>query len=150
MTLTTFSLPVDIPWRRLCVSDDMIDPTVCDRKFPYRWRSSVAVFSYEPPEDQQTYDDMTVSYLKVACTITSFQPNPDEVGLKDRRVDSYWDTPLLIDDYVNKVSKAYPCYGAILEVGVAPTVKSIDGRQIPLSQYPYLRILSQRNASFTS
>jgi hypothetical protein len=61
----------------------MIDPKVCDRKFPYRWRSSVAVFPYQPAEDQQTYDEMIVSYLKVACTITSFQPNPEEVGLKD-------------------------------------------------------------------
>jgi hypothetical protein len=137
MTIATFSLPVDIPWQRLCVSDDMIDPTVCDRKFPYRWRSSVAVFSYEPPKDQQTYDDMIVSYLKVACTITSFQPNPEEVGLKDRRVDSYWNTPLLIEDYLNKVSKAYPCFGAILEVGVAPAVKTIDGEEIPLTKYPY-------------
>ncbi|MEN3326754.1 MAG: hypothetical protein V7638_1561, partial [Acidobacteriota bacterium] len=137
MTIATFSLPVDIPWRRLCVSDDMIDPKICDRKFPYRWRSSVSVFSYQPPEDQQTYDEMTVSYLKVACTITSFQPNPDEVGLKDRRVDSYWNTPLVIADYLNKVSKAYPAYGAILEVGVAPSQKSIDGEAIPLDKYPY-------------
>jgi PASTA domain len=137
MSTNVLSLPIDIPWKRLCVSEDMIDPKVCDRKFPYRWRSSVAVFSYEPPEDQQTYDGMIVSYLKVACTITSFQPNPEEVGLKDRRVDSYWNTPLLIEDYVNKVSKAYPCYGAILEVGVAPSEKTIDGEEIPLNKYPY-------------
>jgi PASTA domain len=137
MSANILSLPIDIPWKRLCVSEDMIDRTVCDRKFPYRWRSSIAVFSYQPPDDQQSYEGMTVSYLKVACTITSFQPNPEEVGLKDRRVDSYWNTPLLIDDYVNKVSKAYPCYGAILEVGVAPSEKTIDGQEIPLNKYPY-------------
>lgn len=137
MTITTFALPVDIPWRRLCVSDDMIDSDVCDRKFPYRWRSSIAVFGYEPPEDQQTYDDMVVSYLKVACTITSFQPNPEEVGLKNRRFDSYWNVPLVIEDYANKVSRAYPCYGAVLEVAVAPSEKLIDGKPVPLSQYPY-------------
>jgi len=37
MSANVLSLPVDIPWQRLCVSEDMIDPNVCDRNFPYRW-----------------------------------------------------------------------------------------------------------------
>ena len=59
----------------------MLDRRVCNRRFPYRWRSSVAVFGYQPPDDQQNYPGMIVSYLKVACTITGFQPDPEEVGL---------------------------------------------------------------------
>ena len=88
--MNILSLPVDIPWKRLCVRGDMIDTTVCDHKFPYRWRSSVVVFSYQPPDDQQTYEGMLISYLKVACTITGFQEDPNEVGLKDGKVSSYW------------------------------------------------------------
>ena len=49
MTISTFSLPVDIPWRRIAFSSDMMDKTACDRTLPPRWRSSVAVFDYEPP-----------------------------------------------------------------------------------------------------
>jgi len=133
MSANVLSLPIDIPWKRLCVSEDMIDPKVCDRNFPYRWRSSVAIFSYQPPEDQQTYEGMIVSYLKVACTITGYQPNPEEVGLKNRRVDSYWNTQEPIRNYKDMVSKYYGCHGALLEVAVAP--RSTEG--VPLSNYPY-------------
>ena len=137
MAANVLSLPVDIPWKRLCVSEDMIDRKVGDRRFPYRWRSSVAVFSYQPPEDQQAYEGMIVSYLKVACTITSFQPNPEEVGIKDRRVDSYWNDPAVITDYAGKVNAAYGCYGAILEVGVAPSKHTNEDDEVSLSKYPY-------------
>jgi hypothetical protein len=53
MTVATFSLPIDIPWQRIAFSEDMIDLIACNRSLPPRWKSSVAVFSYEPPEDQQ-------------------------------------------------------------------------------------------------
>ncbi len=36
------NLPTDVPWKRKCVSQDMIDTTPCDQKLPYRWRSSIA------------------------------------------------------------------------------------------------------------
>ena len=86
-------LPVNIPWKRLCVSEDMVDPEVCDRSFPYRWRSSVVVFSYEPPEEDQTHEGMVLSYLKVSCTITGYQPDPTEIGIgpqNDRNFDARW------------------------------------------------------------
>lgn len=120
MPLDNLSLPVDIPWERECVSGRMIDRNICDREFPYRWRSSVAVFSYEPPEEYQEYEGQIVSYLKVIGTVTGFQPDPEEVGLAERRVDSYWLDPGLIEDYKDIVSDYYGCYGAILEVAVAP------------------------------
>jgi hypothetical protein len=134
MAISALSFPVDIPWRRLCVSADMLDRRFCDRSFPYRWRSSVAVFGYEPPEDQQQYEELTVSYLKVVCTITGFQPDPTEVGLKDRRVDSYWNDPAVILNYRELVTQYYGCYGAILEVAVAPGSAQ---RELPVTKYPY-------------
>lgn len=134
MTLDNLSIPVDIPWKRSCVSEDMIDTDVCDRDFPYRWRSSVSVFEHTPPEEFQEYEDMTVSYLKVSCTITGFQPDPEEVGLSDRRVDSYWNDPAVIESYKESVNDYYAAYGAILEVAVAPQASN----QWEADDYPYI------------
>lgn len=132
MTVSSLALPIDIPWRRLCVSEDMLDPQVCDRRFPYRWRSSLAVFSYQPGDDYQTYEGQTVSYLKVVATITGYQPDPTEVGLINRKVYTSWSDPRVIEDYLNVVAAYYGCYGAILEVAIAP-----HGRRVPLEDYPY-------------
>ena len=137
MAISSLALPVDVPWKRLCVSGDMIDKKVCDRDFPYRWRSSVAVFSYEPPKDDQTYDGMIVSYLKVACTITGFQEDPDEVGLKNRKASSYWNDPRIIENYADVVSKYYGCYGSILEVAVAPAGSKEEVAAMPGLAFPY-------------
>lgn len=134
MAIDNLSVPVDIPWNRLCVSEDMIDTDVCDRDFPYRWRSSVSVFEHTPPEEYQEYDEMTISYLKVACTITGFQPEPEEVGLTDRRVDSYWNDPAVIEHYKDAVNKYFGAYGAILEVAVSPQ----ESDEWDPDEYPYI------------
>jgi hypothetical protein len=135
--MSVLGLPIDIQWERLCASEDMIDRLVCDRLFPFRWRSSLAVFSYEPPEEDQVYRDMLVSYLKVSCTITGFQSDPVEVGLKHRRLDSYWNDPEPIANFKEAVSKYYGCYGALLEVAVAPAGKRDELAAIPASRWPY-------------
>ncbi len=136
MAITALQLPVDIPWKRQCVSEDMIDTQVCDRKFPFRWRSSLAVFSYEPPEDTQTYEGMTVSYLKVVCTVTGYQPDPEEVGIKNRKVHSSWSDPIVIDNYTDVVNKYYGCYGAIVQVAIAPSGAVGHGR-FDIASSPY-------------
>jgi hypothetical protein len=66
------NLPTDIPWRRKCVSRDMLDPHVGDQTAPLRWRSSIAIFEYEPDADSQNYAGMNISYLKVVCSITGY------------------------------------------------------------------------------
>lgn len=137
MTTSVLSLPIDIPWKRICASADMIDREICDRRYPYRWRSSLAVFSYEPPEEDQEYPDETISYLKIASTITGFQPDPDEVGLSDRRVDSYWNDPAVIDNYKDVASKYYGCYGAIIEVAIGPQAGTPAAAGLTAMQYPY-------------
>jgi hypothetical protein len=40
------SLPTDIPWRRIAVSHDMMEPGLCGDERPPRFRSSLAVFGY--------------------------------------------------------------------------------------------------------
>lgn len=134
MTINTLSLPIDIPWKRLCVSDDMIDEKVCDREFPYRWRSSVVVFSYEPPEEHQTYDDASVSYLKVVSTITGLQAGEEvtrELGLPPDLKNYPFNDKDVTQLGIDSINKYYGCYGAILEVSIKP-----KGDQ-PKSKYPY-------------
>jgi hypothetical protein len=133
MTTDELTLPVDIPWRRLCVSDDMIDENICDEKHPYRWRSSVAVFGYEPPREQQPFDDMTVSYLKVVCTITGLQAGSEvrrNLGWNPNPALFLWD-PNVRQVWIDKLTKYYGCYGAILEVSIEPK------GNVPKASYPY-------------
>jgi len=127
------SLPLDIPWKRLCVSEDSIARFTGDRAGSKKWKSSIAVFEHTPGEEYQTYEGMTVSYLKVAATLTGFQPEPSETGLQDRRIRSAFSDPLVIEEYEKAASKYYGCYGAILEVIVTPK----NAPDLPLDQFPY-------------
>ncbi len=128
MSNFNLNLPRDIPWRRIAVSDDMIDRKVCDKKFPLRWQSSIALFDYEPDEEDQEHEGMIVSYLKVSCSITGFQPRGDEAGLHhndakrdatdsvtgDYLIDpSRWDDARVIQAYKDAIEDYYGCYGAI-------------------------------------
>jgi hypothetical protein len=133
MSIATFSLPIDIPWQRIAFSEDMIDAVACDRRLPLRFRSSVAVFSYEPPVDQQRTDGSIVSYLKVSCTITGYQPNEIEIQIRDRLSRSGWTHQDNLAYLQGLVGRYYACYGAMLEVVVAPH----PADEFPRSQYPY-------------
>jgi hypothetical protein len=136
MTISTFSVPIDIPWRRIAFSEDMMDKVACDRELPLRWRSSVAIFEYEPPEDQQKMDGFIVSYLKVACTITGYQPNDKEIQIRDRIARSGWSQKEFQPSEVNlsdTIDQYHACYGAMLEVVVAPP----KGDKVELEDYPY-------------
>ncbi len=65
MPVQDMSLPVDIPWKRLAASYDMMDTSYGARKFPPKWRSSVSVFYHEPTDLPDTYSDRIITYLKV-------------------------------------------------------------------------------------
>lgn len=127
------NLPTDIPWQRKCVSEDMLDLSETGGgKRPYRWRSSVAVFEYEPDSDNQNYVEMTITYLKVVCSITGYQERPQEIGLPNRGIRSYWKDAPGIVDYLNKLEQYYACFGAILEVTVSP-----EGGGEDLTRFPF-------------
>lgn len=124
------NLPTDIPWKRICVSKDMIDPKICDARRPKRWNSSIAIFQYQPEEEYQTTEGMLITYLKIACSITGYQAGPDEIGLHRGGFDNFWkENGEVLKD---TIMDYYPCYGAILEVAVAPKKKDT-----PLNKYPY-------------
>jgi hypothetical protein len=134
MTIATFSLPIDIPWKRIAFSEDMMDKVACDRELPLRWRSSVAIFEYEPPEEQQRTDGFKVSYLKVACTITGYQPDGKEIRIRERLGRSGWTSQSITDNLRETISNYYACHGAMLEVVIAPHP---DDDRFTLAEYPY-------------
>ena len=134
MTIATFSLPVDIPWQRIAFSEDMMDKVACDRRLPSRWRSSLAVFRYQPPDELQRQDGSIVSYLKVSCTITGFQEDGREIQMRERLGRSGWAASDMTDHLGALAGAYFPCMGAILEVVVAPHE---DDDRFGFKDYPY-------------
>ena len=57
------NLPVDIPWKRLGASSDMMDGSYGDRRFPKKWGSSVSVFYHEPYDLPEDYGERKITYL---------------------------------------------------------------------------------------
>jgi hypothetical protein len=123
------NLPLDIPWERICVSRDMMDPRACDDETPPKWQSSVAVFRYVPGDEYQNYPNCRVTYLKVTASIGGYQPRGKEIqGSIDWNgvhADTIDDVDALLDTY-------HPCTGALLQVTVAPHARDVD-----LDDYPF-------------
>lgn len=129
------SLPTDIPWRRICVSDDMMDPLSCDDERPPRWHSSLAAFRYDPPEEYQPYASEVISYIKVIATITPFQQVEPSV-LLDIQIDlQEYALPSYLSMFAESLTQTHPCYGAMLQVTVAPTAQ--DREKFGVERYPY-------------
>jgi hypothetical protein len=133
MTLSAFklSLPTDIPWQKVCVTQDMMDPVVCDPATAPKWQSSIAVFKFVPPDEYQLFPDVHVTYLKVTVTITGYQPMDEEI---QGEID--WDGVDIttIEGLTELLNSYYPCTGAIAQVVVGPSGNNPD---LPLDQYPY-------------
>lgn len=128
------AVPTDIPWQRIAFSRDMMDKVACDRELPLRWRSSVAVFEYAPPADQQRLEDFKITYLKVACSITGYQPDDKEIRIRERLGRSGWTSKKLPEiNLVDAIDHYYACYGAMLEVVVAPPADE----NVKFEDYPY-------------
>lgn len=130
MTAFRLGLPADIPWTRLCVTEDMIDPVVCDNLIPAKWQSSVAVFRFIPQADDQLYEHYEISYLKVTASITGYQPPEDEIqGVID------WDGihTATVEAFQELLQTYSPCTGAILQVVVGPH----EEEGLPKSDYPF-------------
>ncbi len=124
-------LPTDIPWKRVCVTQDMIDRKACDARLPAKWQTSMAVFRYRPDEENQQYPDYDITYLKVTATITGYQPLDKEV---QGRIDWNGVNVETIDGLTDLLTSYNPCHGAILQVVVAPKdVKKVQS----LDEYPF-------------
>lgn len=129
MTISfNLSLPIDIPWKRVCVTSDMIDKDVCDGQFPPKWHSSIAVFKYVPDEPYQKYPDYQISYLKVAVTVGGYQPQQSEIegeiDWKGLNTETIADVEALLSEYM-------PCSGAVVQVAVQAPQKNLSQEKQP-------------------
>ncbi len=126
------NLPINIPWKQIAVSPDMMDEKFCNKLFPFAWRSSLAISAYEPdPADlpEELCGDH-ITYLKITATITGYQPTEEETDkiadLEGPLRTSFPDIPTedvraaidrIIDEY-------FACYGVLLNVAVFPYPKT--------------------------
>jgi len=141
MTLEALAMPLDIPWRRLAYSADMVDRRFELVGLPPRWRSSIAVFGHVVPieDTEDRYPDTRIVYLRLTCSLTGWSPAGalgDSVPIEseaDRWGDwqrTAWET-ILGSGWAERY---WPCVGAIAQVAVYP--RGID--EPTLDDFPYI------------
>jgi hypothetical protein len=116
MATQSLNLPVAIPWLQIAVSPDMMDEQFCNKRFPFSWRSSMAISIYEPPLDElEDLCGRRLTYLKVTCSITGYQPSREETE------EAYVEFPDVPTEELDLVlSEYFACYGMLLNVAVFP------------------------------
>jgi hypothetical protein len=111
------NLPLNVPWMLVGVSQDMMDVDFCDKQFPFEWRSSLALSVFEPKAEDLPEDlcEGIVTFLKVTCTITGYQPTREETER------GYVEFPDIPTERLDSILREYfACYGALLNVAVFP------------------------------
>jgi hypothetical protein len=151
MAMTEMSLPIDIPWKRMGVSKDMIHQAQDPLDYLQKWQSSISIFYYEPPDVPPEYCNRKVTYLKIVCTLTSFQLNQDGTSNPLPDFSGLLEDGLVVGEVTHpstpwpatyksvwiptdSVNSLFPCYGALLLVAVLPS--PADG--VALEDYPYI------------
>jgi hypothetical protein len=135
MAATELTLPEDVPWKRMGVSEDMIFQEG-ELSNPDKWRSSIAVFYHEPTVLPPEYCNRKITYLKVACTITNYQwdgeaePAAEDVSVLDQLYGDYRDF-YAFQWFADDVTTSFPCYGALLQLIVLPSAKSVAKVDFP-------------------
>ncbi len=121
----------------------MIDKGFGDRRFPTPWQSSMAISAYEPTTEDlpEEFKDKRITYLKITCTITGYQPSPEETD-QILDLDDGSDSILQIfDDYM-------ACCGVMLNFALFPAIDSLQRLTIgsdDLSNYPHIISLEPKN-----
>lgn len=118
------ALPINIPWKLIAVSPDMMDKQFCNKLFPFAWRSSLAISAFEPRAEDlpENLCEERITYLKVTCTITGYQPSRDETKDVTTILEPFGDTPTedLREEIDRILTEYFACYGALLNVAVFP------------------------------
>ena len=144
MVVGQLNLPSDIPWKRMGVSGDMIDTKGGDLKFPKKQISSISVFYHEPTELPPEYGDRSIAYLKVVCTLANYQPDGQDVTVLDQ-FDRKKEFIVGSHDFEETVTTSFPCYGALIQVGVYPSTPPTTG----IHDWPYIaRFQPQKREMF--
>lgn len=125
MATQVLNLPVNIPWKLVAVSEDMMDTQFCDKLFPFEWRSSLAMSIFEPKKEDLPEDlcDDRITYVKVTCTVTGYVPSKEETARAYR--DFSYPSPQegreqLFGRLERVLSDYFACYGVLLNVAVFP------------------------------
>lgn len=134
MSLQDISLPVDIPWKLVATSYDMIANH--QKRFPHAmWKSSMAIFSYDPDPTTDLPEELALqhralTYLKVVCSITSYvppcedcPPPPTPVTTiedygEDQANHAAWEAQCKLVSEAEH--KPYACSGALVQVAIYP------------------------------
>jgi len=134
MSITAVNLPINIPWTQVATSVDMIDMRHNHGAFPEPWRSSLAIYAYEPsPEElDPALCNRQITFLKVTCSITGIQYSDVE---QDQLID-WADKHGKLLGAIEDVTQAYfACYGMLLQVSVSPN--AIE-RDVPVADFPHI------------
>lgn len=131
MAVIGLNLPTDIRWERICVTEDMMARNACSGNTPPKWNTSIAVYRYLPEADYQVYPGRQILYFKVVCTITSYQPQADEIETKIDWSQTHFQDQI---DFHTKLKSYLPCNGAMVQVIVTPPAQA---GSVALADYPY-------------
>ncbi len=124
MSTTRLDLPINIPWKLIAASPDMLDTRFCNKQFPFAWRSSLAISVYQPKLEDLPEElcDERLTYLKVTCSITGYQPSEEETNQANERLLGSADFSDIPEEQLERVmSEYFACYGVLLNVAVFPT-----------------------------
>ncbi len=112
------NLPFAVPWKPIAVSEDMMDTRVGTDRAPAPWRSSMAIYAYEPPPEDlpPEHADRIITYVKVTCSVTGYEPTVEE--LEQREVD----LDALSKGLAHPDDPYFACYGAMLNVSALPVI----------------------------
>lgn len=136
--MSELSLPQETSWKLLAVSPDMMDTQFCNKKFPFRWRSSLAISAFEP--DPATLPshlcEGRLTFLKVTATITGYQPSERETKTGFA---SFPNVPT--EELSRIIGQYFACYGVLLTVAVFPPKRDpipLPPDPVPLADFPHI------------
>jgi hypothetical protein len=102
-----------INWKLIDATESMMDRGFCDKKAPLLWRSSIAIYAFEPDQEEleESLCGDRLTYLKATVSITGYQPDPLSA---DESLDVFGEIAELTGtEYLG-------CYGALVNVSVFP------------------------------
>lgn len=146
------NLPIHIPWKLIAVSSDMMDTEFCNKRFPFAWRSSLAISAYEPKLEDLPAElcDERITYLKITCSITGYQPSREEIDQAHQDIREGIALGGLPVEELNRIledQSYFACYGALLNVAVFPHV-FLPNMQVDLKDYPHIIAIEPKLRDF--
>jgi hypothetical protein len=123
-TAPLLNLPVNVPWQLLAASPDMMDVTFCNARFPYAWRSSLAIWAYEPdPADIPAELCERITFFKITCSITGLQFDNEGSSHLGPPPDVFF--PTVPTEQLTEILGEYlACYGVLLNAAFFPGVET--------------------------